>query len=369
MNTFTQILPQFKEIKLLHSDDFTDEIQTNCAYLLAESNSIAKFIDKIGKRYVHDNKVLNLYDFYTAYNLKFPTVPSTVSLMSPKRLIAMGIKSFDELLQKILDNAGENLPMAVFLSIEARTMEEMLKIKRDILQQFIFLRMYIPIIVSENFKAAKKTFDEILYSTPEEKTNITFIGTKKSGKSSLINAVLGEEYTPSSSELPTPNKISYLWSGSDKSSISVEYGDNQIYFSDASDVNEYLTREFRRANKTASALRPMQVCIPNFPADLRDFIITDTPGPNFAASQEHTAVTENTLKDIQHAIFIMNYSAHLTDDEILLFDKVYKVLNNKRRHQTMIVAVNRIDEMYAADVIKSYERFADYILKRLNALG
>ena len=35
----------------------------------------------------------------------------------------------------------------------------------------------------------------------------------------------------------------------------------------------------------------------------------------------------------------------------------------------MIVAVNRIDEMYAAEVIKSYERFADYVRGRLNALG
>ena len=130
-----------------------------------------------------------------------------------------------------------------------------------------------------------------------------------------------------------------------------------------------MASEFRQANKNSSALKPMKIYIPNFPEDLRDFTITDTPGPNFAASKEHTAVTENTLTDIRHCVFIMNYSAHLTDDEIALFDKVYKVLNNKRRHQTIIVAVNRIDEMYAADVIKSYERFADYILRRLNALG
>ena len=369
MNTLTQILPQFSKIKLLQSEDVDLEFQPSCAYLLSENISIAKFIEKIGKKSEKSNEILNLYDFYTAYNIKFPTAPATVSLMNQKRLVAIGINSLEELLKKIFENSSDNLPLAVFLSIEARTMEEMLKIKRDILQQFIFLRMYIPIIISENFRAAVKNFDEILNATHDEKTDITFIGTKKSGKSSLINAVLGAEYTPSSSELPTPNKVSYSWSGFGDNSLRVECEGRKKIFHTADEVNGYLANEFRQANKNSSALKPMKIYIPNFPEDLRDFTITDTPGPNFAVSKEHTAVTENTLTDIKHCVFIMNYSAHLTDDEIALFDKVYRVLNNKRRHQTIIVAVNRIDEMYAADVIKSYERFADYILRRLNALG
>ena len=369
MNNLTQILPQFSKIQLLQSEDVNLNFQPNCAYLLSEDISIAKFIEKIGKKYEKSNEVLNLYNFYTAYNIKFPTTPATVSLINQKNSLAIGISSFEELLEKIFANATDKLPLAVFLSIEARTMEEMLKIKRSILQQFIFLRMYVPIIVSENFQSAVKILDEILNASHDDKTDITFIGTKKSGKSSLINAVLGAEYTPSSSELPTPNKVSYLWSGFTDNSLRVESEGNKKIFTNAEEVNGYLASEFRQANKNSSALKPMKIYIPNFPEDLHDFTITDTPGPNFAASKEHTEVTENTLKDIQHCVFIMNYSAHLTDDEIALFDKVYKVLNNKRRHQTIIVAVNRIDEMYAADVIKSYERFADYILRRLNALG
>ena len=160
MNTLTQILPQFSEIKLLQSEDVDLEFQPSCAYLLRENISIAKFIEKIGKKSEKSNEILNLYDFYTAYNIKFPTAPATVSLMNQKRLVAIGINSLEELLKKIFENSSDNLPLAVFLSIEARTMEEMLKIKRDILQQFIFLRMYIPIIISENFRAAVKNFDE-----------------------------------------------------------------------------------------------------------------------------------------------------------------------------------------------------------------
>lgn len=369
MKNLAQVLPQFTKIQILSDENAELNFQSNCAYLLNENSSINKFIEKIGKKYERANELLNLYDFYTAYNITFPTIPATVSLMNQKRLVAMGIRNFEELLEKILENSTENLPLAVFLSVQARTPEEMLKIKREILQQFIFLRMYLPIIVEENFRAAVKIFNAILNSPPNTKTDITFIGTKKSGKSSLINAVLGEEYSPSSSELPTPNKVSYEWSGEFGNLISIVSAGNKKVFSSVSGVNQFLTQNFQLANKNAIALKPMQIFLSKFPEDIRQFRIIDTPGPNFAASKEHTQVTENTLQDIQHCIFVMNYSAHLTNDEVELFDKVYNVLNNSRRHQTIIVAVNRIDEMYAAEVIKSYERFADYVKGKLNALG
>ena len=366
MKDFPQILPQFTEIQLAKKDAL--DVKTGCAYLLEAGDSISAFIEKIGRHYEERGEEFNLYNFYAAYNLQFPTTPATVSLMAGRRLVALGIKDFEELLQKISENAKSGAQLAVFLSIQERTPDEMLTLKRDIFQQFIYLRMYLPIIVDVTYKAALKTLGEIL-SDKEEKTEITFIGTKKSGKSSLINAVLGAEYTPASSELPTPNKVSYAWSGADDGAIRVESGSEIKTFSSSDELREHLANEFRRANEKSSALKPMQVYLPKFPENLRDFVIVDTPGPNFAAAKEHTTVTQNTLKDMNHCIFVMNYSAHLTNDEIALFDSAYKALNNKRRHQTLIVAVNRIDEMYAADVIKSYERFADYIRHRLNALG
>ncbi|MBQ6972694.1 MAG: hypothetical protein IJP86_10125 [Synergistaceae bacterium] len=62
--------------------------------------------------------------------------------------------------------------------------------------------------------------------------------------------------------------------------------------------------------------------------------------------------------------FVMNYSAHLTDDEMRLFSAVYGA-----REGTVIIALNKIDEMYSSEVVKSYERAADYIASRLNGLG
>ena len=368
MEKMPQILPQFDAIQPVARVSLL-KFRQNCAYLLEENDSVSAFIEKIGRQADASGVAFDFYNFFAAYNLKFPTTPATVALIDGRRMLALGISSLAELLQKICENAKNNLPLAVFLSIQERTPEEMLRLKRNILQQFIYLRMYLPIIIEFNAKAAIKTLHEILNSKANAATEITFIGTKKSGKSSLINAILGAEYSPSSSELPTPNKVSYAWSGAYENFICAEYEGRLRIFEDADELREFLTVEFLRASKTAAALKPMCVNLPQFPENLRDFVIVDTPGSNFAASKEHAEITESALKNISHCIFVMNYSAHLTNDEIKLFDSVYRALNNNRRHQTLVVAVNRIDEMYAADVIKSYERFADYIRHRLNTLG
>ena len=364
MKTLPNVLPRFREVIAASSDNMSLEFKTDCAYLLDERDELSTFIDRIGKQRGHE---LDLYNFYAAYNIEFPTIPATISLISNRRSVALNLRNFDELLRKICEHSDGNSTLAVFLAIQDRPPEVMLRLKREILQQFVYLRIYMPIIIDENFHAALKTLDKIVGSTSDEQTEITFLGTKKSGKSSLINAVLGAEYSPAGSELPTPNKVTYSRGGGNI--IRLESEGQTRTFDNPDALKNHLANEFRRASKTASALSPMHVFIPDFPEDLRDFDIVDTPGPNFASSTEHSQVVKGLLKRMQNCVFVMNYSAHLTNDEVSLFDSAYRVFNNKRRHRTMIVAVNRIDEMYAAEVIKSYERFADYVRRRLNALG
>ena len=60
----------------------------------------------------------------------------------------------------------------------------------------------------------------------------------------------------------------------------------------------------------------------------------------------------------------MNYSTHLSNDEAELLHEVYA-----SQPATLLIALNRTDEMYAAEVVKSYERAADYIASRLQGLG
>ena len=113
----------------------------------------------------------------------------------------------------------------------------------------------------------------------------------------------------------------------------------------------------------------MQIAIPKFPKSLSKFRLIDTPGPNFAGAKDHAKITMDTLDKVNGVIFVMNYSQHLTSDEICLFDDIYKTFNNDKVQKTILIAINRIDEMYASEDIKSYERIASYIHYRLMELG
>lgn len=368
----TQILPSFTTVNTIAPDTIMSKLSLNCAHLIDESDSLADFITKIGRQYKKQHKIFNPYDFYAAYNLKFPTTPSTVSLINETKRIAAAIPDLAALLTHLIKNHKQNAPYAIFLSLAGHSPAEILRLKRDIFQQFIYLRMYLPIIIADDIQKAKIIFSQLINTKEYGYTDITFIGTKKAGKSSLINAILGQNYSPASSELPTPNKVTYAWSGNKDRSLRLEYEGSSKKFNTVSDLHAYLANEFRTANQQqAMALKPMQIHIPDFPPDLHHFSIIDTPGPNFAASQnkEHEKITLAAMEEMRHAVFVMNYSTHLTDDEIKLFDIAYKAFNNQQRHQTIMVVINRIDEMYATDVIKSYERFADYLRDRLNKLG
>ena len=55
-------------------------------------------------------------------------------------------------------------------------------------------------------KIMQKAFDEGKVRT----LKIAAMGTKKAGKSVIINSILGRDYAPTSSELPTPNVVRYI---------------------------------------------------------------------------------------------------------------------------------------------------------------
>ncbi|MBR0289770.1 MAG: hypothetical protein IJQ82_12400, partial [Selenomonadaceae bacterium] len=188
METFTQILPQFKDVKLVTGRDSYEQIyqseqQSHSAWLLDEGELIWEFIEQLAEaddESSHD-KPLNLYDFYIAYNLNFPV--GSVSLRNKSGVLQSDLKNFSELLNAVI-HAG-NADLNVLVS------SAQLKIK--ILQQFIYLRIFLPVIVN-NQAPSKMSGDVGVFST------------KKAGKSALINALLGNEYAVSSPMLPTPNK-------------------------------------------------------------------------------------------------------------------------------------------------------------------
>ena len=351
METFTQILPQFKDVKFVtdrtdYEQIYQSEQQSHSAWLLDEGELIWEFIEQLAEadeESSHD-KPLNLYDFHIAYNLKFPS--DSVSLRNKSGVLQSDLKDFFELLNAVI-RAGDGDLNVIVSSAQ-------LKIK--ILQQFIYLRIFLPVIVN-NQAPSKMSGD------------VGVFGTKKAGKSALINALLGDEYAVSSPMLPTSNKVIYSAADKKVKEISLTYKNSAQSFHNVDALQKFLTEENSLANKNSDTLEEMTITLPDFPSFLNGVRIIDTPGSNFAAGKGHADIIRKTLAEVPNAVFVMNYSQYLTQDELKLFDKIYKQFNSPKVKRPILIALNRVDEIFDSEESKSYERVADYIHYRLTALG
>ena len=77
---------------------------------------------------------------------------------------------------------------------------------------------------------------------------IAAMGTKKSGKSVVINSLLKRDYAPTSLVLPTPNTIKYIPDAKDNT-ITLDY-DGKVYTFDTEEkIKEFIGNKFEEAKK------------------------------------------------------------------------------------------------------------------------
>ena len=165
------------------------------AYLL-EGVSLAKFIDMLG-HFDEDNQQINLHTLYVAYNFKFPL--NSVRLICEGRKFSPFANDFADLLRFVLNAVHEDNCRIKIGNVDVG---EQRVIRRKILQQFIYLDMFLPVVIDTTGMNGQLKQKDLI-------TEIAIVGTKKSGKSALIDALLEAEYAPFSTLIPTPNRVEY----------------------------------------------------------------------------------------------------------------------------------------------------------------
>ena len=363
------LLPKFDKVEFFRISD-SDSYETffksaslkKTALLIDEKECLWEFIDEINKKIGN----FNFYDFYPAYNIQFK--PVTVKLMTKSGGTSVGIKDFLELLNILLKSPRGKYCAVLIRSDPSNNFsyEELFATKLKILQQFIFLRMYLPVeIANSPEEVVNKIFKNPNYKKP---VDVGIFGTKKAGKSSLINALLGAEYSPMSLTIPTPNNIFYSSAPSDEK-IKLTYGNTSKLFDDAESLNEYMKETFKEANKNSTGLDDMSISISGFPKNLSPYRLIDTPGPNFAGSKEHSSITQKAISAVNFFIFVTHYSQEFTEDEENLLKSVFRQRQNNRSRSPVIVVINKVDKIYDDTDANSYERLADYVQKRITSMG
>ena len=135
------------------------------AWLIDESASLSKFIDALGQKGPDEesyNPPLNLHKFYAARNINFPA--HMARLMNDEYL-----NDLASLLRPITSSRDKYLQHAVYLQSCQFTSQELADLRREIIQQFIYKRMYMPVIIADSYADADKKFQTICRITYTER--------------------------------------------------------------------------------------------------------------------------------------------------------------------------------------------------------
>lgn len=223
--------------------------------------------------------------------------------------------------------------------------------------------------VKEMFDALKQT-EERLAAAKTRPLRIAAMGTKKAGKSVVINDLLRRDFAPTSTLLPTPNTVKYIPTKPD-SQLTLDYASKKLTFDTTEALKKFIGDEFEKAQEQTgkgAALPDMTIYYPC--DDLNGYEIWDTPGPNYAgAGDEHRKNAEACIREVDVCIFVMDYSKYLTDDEANFLKDIRSAFQKNNKFYSLFITVNKIDLIYTSEGQKSVNLVLDYIGDKLENLG
>lgn len=416
-------MKMFKKTILFEQGDFSDSNKVKSVkvmgsnpdslLLLPESEKIYSVVSDLSKDCENDTETLTRVRI--AYNIEFPFPTSVCELGNT----GGKFKDLQSMLEALSynDNGSFDKPYRVIINDSAVSDNEKSKelnaFVANLFQQMIFLNLSIDVVkeseihknnIKNRFRSKYGEFkkliselennvkdieisefsqeyvDKISSAIAEIKEQtakaekrpikIAAMGTKKAGKSVIINSILHHEYAPTSLTLPTPNCIVYKPVSSD-SDLELEYKGKRLAFASDKELKKYIEREFEEAQKQigeGAAIPDMTIYYPS--GELTGYEIYDTPGPNFAgAGDSHRKRARECIEIADICIFVMNYSNHLTDDEVEFLNEIREAFEKNGKFYSLFIAINKIDDRYGAEENKSINSLVDYIRNKLHDLG
>lgn len=195
---------------------------------------------------------------------------------------------------------------------------------------------------------------------------LAIAASKKSGKSTLLNCLLGEVIAPSSNELATPNSCSYSKSVSGQ--YCMEFERVWFYADNSKDLQKLIATEFTKAQSNKSAgftLPDMSIYYPAENTVLPDWQLIDTPGPDAKGTRHRKSAVKN-LEECNAAIFLIDYQKYLLNSEEEYLDQIKSIFNN--RFSSLVLVLNKMDLAMQDSGAKSWIMSLDFIRNRLRSI-
>lgn len=193
----------------------------------------------------------------------------------------------------------------------------------------------------------KKALEEFELAKNSE-AEVSVIATMSSGKSTLLNAILGKEILPSKNEACTATicRIKDV-DGLENFRLRAETVDGDI-ISDWKEINSDEIKMYNEEGNKVGINLFLEGDVPGINSDEMNLILIDTPGPNNSQNSEHKEATYKFIKDTKNnplVLYVMNATQHGTNDDANLLSEISEIVKNngKQAEERFIFALNKID--------------------------
>lgn len=216
--------------------------------------------------------------------------------------------------------------------------------------------------ISDVEKEVKAIFNEIQQGPIEELRNkkivkafekaenaffdINVVATMSSGKSTLINALLGQQLMPAANEATTATIVRIVDTGTDQKDFSaVAFDKSGNIVSKIDKVNLSDMKKLNADPKVSTV--ELKGRIPFVQSVGMKLVLVDTPGPNNSRDERHREMTYRMLADSDNSLvlYVLNATQLGTDDEKNLLDYVCKNMKGggKQARERFIFVINKMD--------------------------
>ncbi len=190
--------------------------------------------------------------------------------------------------------------------------------------------------------AIKKTYEIVKNST----FTVSVIATMSSGKSTLINALLGQELLPSQNEACTATIARITDNDGAKTFIAQCRDKNENAIGQAQEATLELLNQFNSDEKVTYI--DINGDIPYIGSQNMALILQDTPGPNNSQNEHHEELTDSIISDRNNSVvlYVMNATQFAIKDDESLLRQISAAMQRggKQSRDRFIFVVNKCDD-------------------------
>lgn len=184
----------------------------------------------------------------------------------------------------------------------------------------------------------------------DSKFEINVVATMSSGKSTLINALLGQQLMPAANEATTATIVKIVDTEQDYFSAVAYDKSGQVVWK-----TENVTLSDMRELNNNEKVSTIEICgkIPFVSSVGMKLVLVDTPGPNNSRDKSHEEMTYKMIADSDKSLvlYVMNGQQLGINDEKIFLDYVCQNMKDggKQARERFIFAVNKMDAFKPKD--------------------